>query len=224
MRIPTLQDPVSALIRFGRYAVANVKADPEVASLAKVLLVAQQKLLERVGARNRADDAEIDQEALRDYRLRKMREAIKLLGIKAYGHFGSRDDDGYARLFPKAPSLIATQTADRDREAVFGSLVRAATARATPADLVPPAKALAEAWKTVQEEETALAARRESLEAAEAAEREAREAWVAAARRLAAQLTDRFPLDRERVDSYFPPATRGRGRRKETAAAPAAPA
>lgn len=50
------------------------------------------------------------------------------------------------------------------------------------------------------------------LAAARAAEREARGEWMAGYRRLHAQLTDRFPRDKSRVDHYFrgPPAPRAK--------------
>ena len=124
------------------------------------------------------------------------------LGRHAHAEFGSREDADYRRLFPKAPSEIAA-TPERDRKAVFSGFVQAVTANQTPAKLAPFGKEIAGAWKRVQSADGAVGEASERLTAARATEGKVRLAWLGAYRRLHAQLTDRFPHEKKRVERYF---------------------
>ena len=89
------------------------------------------RLRRGTGNRN-ADTAAIESGALLVRRLSTAQEAVVALGIKAFGHFGSRTAPEYLRLFAVAPSaLVAASTAARS--AGFAALAEVLVSSASPA-------------------------------------------------------------------------------------------
>jgi hypothetical protein len=202
MRFPTSSDSVQTLINLGRYASSRVRADPEVKSLAYLIADAQATLVKAIGARNGAADLLIDREAVRDHAVLQLNNVVMDLGRQAYAQFGSRSDKGYLRLFPQAPSAIAL-VPDRERQSVLTGFIKEWKSAQTPKAFAPTVKKLLEAWAAVEAADTGVAAHDAQLMAEREAEGAAREGWYAGYRRLHAQLTDKFPQDKGRVESYF---------------------
>ena len=223
MRQLSVTDAVGTFIDLGRYASSRVRADAEVSALAKVIAVPQAALLKAMGARNAANDALIDREAERDFAADQFNAAMMDLGRQAYAFYGSREEPGYLRLFSKAPSVLA-KTPDRDRLLIYGTVLKEAQAPDSPKAFVPTVKKLAEAYKAVQAGQHAVGEAQKAVDKARKAEQSARGDWLAGYRRLHAQLTDRFPRDKPRVEHYFrsAPAPKRKAPAPQPAPSPAA--
>lgn len=202
MQFPRKDVSNGTLIVLGRYTGALVQADPETTALAAHIREPQEELVGSITRRNQAIDHLIDVEAQRDYQLHKMNEAIIAFGRAALASFQTRDNPDFLRLFPISPS-DTTKTSHRDRPRVYGALVEAATAPATPVALKPMVKALSTQWAALVAAEHTVDEANKQVAAAAKAEQAAREAWDVGYRVLHAQLTSLFPRNKTRVESYF---------------------
>jgi hypothetical protein len=219
MPMPSLTKGAGSIIRDGIYIIANVKADPDTAAEAKLVFDPQGLVVKAVAARRDADTAAIESGALLVRRLSTAQEAVVALGIKAFGHFGSRTAPEYLRLFPVAPStLVAASTAART--AGFAALAKALASPDLPKELAASASAVTAAYAALDAAAAADATATEALRQAVAAEKAAADAWHTAVRTLRGRLIMLFPRDAKRVTSYFPPRKRAAKAAKVTPVAP----
>lgn len=203
MPMPSLTLGAGSIIRDGIYIIANVKADPATVAEAHLVVVPQSVVVKAVTARRDADATALESGALYDRRLSAAQEAVVALGIKAFGHFGSRTSPEYLRLFPAAPSkLIAAPTATRT--AGFAALAKALAAQELPKELAASAAAVKDAFAVLDAASAADAAANEALRQAVAAEKATADTWHTAVRTLRGRLIMLFPRDAKRVNSYFP--------------------
>ena len=214
--MPAETDSINVLVNYGRYAISRVRADPGVKALSGVLATPHTALLKQIGARNQAADALIDCEANRDFAFAQFGEVVLDLGRQAYAHFGSRKADAYLRLFPEAPSALA-ELPIKDRAVKLGALVKEFKAAETPKAFAPTVKVLGEWWEKLQAGQGAVDAAAGALDKERKAEGVARKGWFDGYKRLHAQLTDKYPSEKKRVDGYF----RSAGGKKKAVATPA---
>lgn len=203
MGMPTLSATSGTLVRDGIYIQALIKADPATADLADVLAHSQADLRAAMATRTEQDTAAIEAGAQADYWLGAVRRAMVVFATKAFGHFLSRKADGYVRLLPKAATALGGVPA-AERVPTFDRLKKAALDKATPKELGPAAKELADtvdAWHAAIKVEGALD---EQLAHALVTEKRVADAWHTSVRKLRGRLIDRFPRDARRVSSYFP--------------------
>lgn len=219
MPMPSLTLGAGSIIRDGIYIIANIKADPATAGDAQLVSVPQVALVSAVTARRDADAVAIESGALLARRLSAAQEAVVALGIKAFGHFGSRNAPEYLRLFPAAPSTLVAAPAAA-RAAGFAALAKALAQPGLPQELSGAAAAVTSVFAALDAATLADAAANQALRQAVAAEKAAADAWQTAVRTLRGRLIMLFPRDAKRVNSYFPPR---KGTAKAAKVAPVAP-
>ena len=203
MSLPALSATSGNLVRDGIYVIARIAADPATHTLTVTLEGPQDALEKAVVARRAADKGAILAAAVADYLLGEVQRATVAFGVKVFGHYGSRTDPQYVRIFPISPSLIATCNPS-DRVTSFAALRKAAVDPATAKELAPSVKlvvAAIDAWTAG----TAAAVKTdEGLKAASKAEAVAADAWQTGVRKLRGQIIALFPRDVQRQRSYFP--------------------
>ncbi len=203
MPLPALSATSGNLVRDGIYVIARIAADPATHTLTVTLEGPQDALEKAVVARRAADKGAILAAAVADYLLGEVQRATVAFGVKVFGHYGSRTDPQYVRIFPAAPFAIANSNPS-DRVTAFGALRKAATDPATAKELAPAVKlvvAAIDAWTAG----TGAAAKADAgLKAASKAESAAADAWQTAVRKLRGQIIVLFPRDAPRQRSYFP--------------------
>ena len=203
MSLPALSATSGNHIRDGIYTIARTAADPATHTLTVTLEAPQDALEKAVVARRAADKAAILAAAVVDYRLGELQRAIVAFGVKVFGHYGSRTDAQYLRIFPISPSLIATCNPS-DRVTSFGALRKAAVDPATAKELAPAVKLVVAAIDDWTAGAAAATKADEGLKAASKAESDAADAWQTAVRKLRGQIIVLFPRDAPRQRSYFP--------------------
>lgn len=220
MGMPGLTVGSGKVIRYGIYTEAAVRADPETAADVVLLEGANKDLTAKAAARRDADTAAIGTGAVLANRASALYRSAVKLGTATFGHYLSRQDEGYQRLFPVAPSQLRSGSV-ATRAARYEALHLAATAKETPKVLKPLVDEYEVAYAAWL---TATAANKQAeadLGAAALAERKAVDEWHTAARRLKGRLTERFPRDSNRVNGYFPSMPIARKKPVELVAAPA---
>ena len=216
MTLPALSATSGNLVRDGIYIIARSAADPATKALTGTLQGPQDDLEKAVVVRRAADKAAILAAAVADYDLGELQRGLVAFGVKVFGHYGSRTDPQYLRIFPISPSLIATCNPS-DRVASFAAVRKEASDPATAKELAPAVKLVVvaiDAWTAG----TATAAKAaDGLNAASKAEADAADAWQTAVRKLRGQIIALFPRDVQRQRSYFP-ATKSPKKAKPTTA------
>ncbi len=203
MPLPSLAATSDNLIRDGLYIIALILADPETLSLAPTLEGAQNALELAIDEREAMDKVAIKASAVADFRLGAAQRGIVLFGARCYGHFGSRADVGYLRLFPHSPSDIAYITPG-DRVNAFAALRKAAVDAATPKELASAVKVLVAALDDWTMAEAMAAKTTDGLKKASKQEADEADDWQTAVRKLRGQIISLFPRDVRRQRSYFP--------------------
>ena len=104
----------------------------------------------------------------------------------------------------------------KHRATSIGGFVKRVISGKTPRELLPLGKKISEQWAEVLAAEVTVDEAAQTALDAEEAARAAREGWQTGYRRLHAQLTDRFPNDKKRVERYFKSAALGKIKRAKT--------
>lgn len=202
MRNPTDSDSNATLLKLGRYAGARVHADPAVRSMAPLIRSPMKGLKAAITRRNEAEDEQTDADAVRDYEFDVLSALVMDLGREAEAHFKGRTGAGFTRIFAAPPSEIAT-TAIKARKAVFDGLLGKLDSPQTPNEFDKVGRAIAAQWEKTQQAEEAVGVAGRTLAEAVDQIAAARAQWFTGYTRLQAQLTDKFPASKARVDKYF---------------------
>ena len=203
MRFPTLTTSIADTVDYGYYAVCAVEADDEVAGLEAGMAAEDKMFRGKIGARNVAKDAltrarakqAVPRRRLATWYLQLERDAKA-----AYG--GNTQASGYHKLLPQtAPRVLRLPLAERF--AIIATAVTELSDSTQPIALhaaLKPGEALVAALTVA---DVNVAKTQKSLDNAMVKLQDARTPWLAAYKSLAAALTQKFPLDKERVESYF---------------------
>lgn len=195
--------PVEDVIHTNLKIMARIEPDEAVTDLLPGVEVPHVHFLDKVGARNKADNALLKAEGRRDYRRTKLEATLVPFGLKVAAHFGNRTDPGYVRILKQSPSDTANAP-ERDLPTLIAVIVAAINHKDTPAELKKAgAGLLATADAYLKESAASISAAQALAEAMEEVAK-GRIKCLDAHASLRGSLQARFPRQPKVVAAYFP--------------------
>ena len=202
MALPSADDTSSTVIRSARFSVSRTKANTKTKGHAKGVGDALAHLLSAVARRNDADDATLEADALHDFTLETLEDALGRFQARVIGFEEVKNGPHLKRIFQKPLSTLVVTPKSQQAE-VFGGILKRAEAAESPAEIKKAVKEYGLAVKDLLGSHKAVESAQALFAEAQKKEQTAKKAVVVAMIRIQGQLLDLFAEDRTRVARFF---------------------
>lgn len=207
MSIPVESASSERILRYTRYHLAALKADPQAASLVAAIAVENQGLNDKWRARIAAEDAVADAAARMNKADLDLDAACRLCELDVLATVGkNRDAPLYRSAFPSGLSELIGMKGDAQSRQVLALV--AALRESAPEVATRHAATLEAAAATMTSTEADYIKAQDAAALAGNAERIARATLIQQLRRNRGALQAIYPSDRRRLETFFPPQRR----------------